>query len=112
MIQGDQGQLGQLFLNILSNAIEAAGPGGKVEVRLGLLEEGKAVIEVFDSGPGPQSQVADRLFEPFVTGKADGVGLGLAVASRVVEAHHGIISWQRALDRTCFRIALPLEPRL
>ena len=109
-VHGDAGQLTQTFLNVLTNAIEAAGPGGQVEVRLGQPEPQRALVEVFDSGPGPAPQVAERLFEPFVSGKPDGVGLGMAVARQVVEAHGGVISWSRVDDRTCFRIALPLEP--
>jgi len=52
--------------------------------------------------------VALRLFEPFVTGKPEGVGLGLAVARQVAEAHGGAIGWRRDADRTCFEIDLPL----
>jgi signal transduction histidine kinase len=107
-VLGDAGQLGQLLLNVLGNAVEAAGPGGTVEVRLRTAEGGTAVIEVFDSGPGPAPEVAERLFEPFVTGKAEGVGLGLAVARQTAEAHGGRITWGRAEGRTCFRIELPL----
>ena len=104
----DAGQLGQLLLNVLTNAIEAAGPGGQVEVRLGQTGTGRAWVEVLDSGPGPSAEVAARLFEPFVTGKREGVGLGLAVARQVVEAHGGAIAWRRLDGRTCFRIELPL----
>jgi signal transduction histidine kinase len=138
-VRGDAGHLGQVFLNVLTNALEAAGPGGRVEVQLQttgperekgvrhLLPErpdgcfaqkapepffppAQAVVEVLDSGPGPPPGVADRLFEPFVTGKPDGIGLGLAVARRIVEAHGGAIAWSRTEARTCFRITLPLEP--
>ncbi len=105
---GDAGQLGQLLLNVLTNAIEAAGPGGRVEVRRGNVGAERAFVEVLDSGPGPPSEVAVRLFEPFVTGKREGVGLGLAVARQVAEAHGGTIGWRRADGRTCFRIELPL----
>ncbi len=62
-----------------------------------------------DSGPGPPPEVAERLFEPFVTSKPEGVGLGLAVARQVAEAHGGSLSWRRDPDRTCFRIELPRE---
>jgi signal transduction histidine kinase len=116
-IQGDAGQLGQLFVNLLGNAVEAAGPGGWVEVSVRRTkDEGRrtanprCVIEVTDSGPGPPPDIAARLFEPFVTGKPEGVGLGLAVARQVAEAHGGTITFGRDDGRTCFRIELPLEP--
>ncbi len=111
-VLGDPGQLGQLILNVLGNAVEAAGPGGVVQ--LTLKEEKQlarqpsiVVLEVRDSGPGPEPEVADRLFEPFVTGKSEGVGLGLAVARQVAESHGGRIDWSRHDGWTCFRIELP-----
>jgi signal transduction histidine kinase len=113
LLRGDPGQLSYLFVNVLTNAIEAAGPGGWVAVRL--TEKGdrtdsrRAVIEVLDSGPGVSPDIAPRLFEPFVTGKPEGVGLGLAVARQVVEAHGGSICWSRESEGTCFRIELRLE---
>ncbi len=111
VVLGDAGQLGHLFLNVITNAVEAAGPGGWVEVRAAEKAPGRAVVEVLDSGPGPSPEVAGRLFEPFVTGKREGVGLGLAVARQVAEAHGGAIRWRRDADRTCFEIELPLEKR-
>jgi signal transduction histidine kinase len=91
----------------MTNAIEAAGPNGWVEVRWGLVSDQLAFVEIRDSGPGPPPDVAARLFEPFVTGKREGVGLGLAVARQVVEAHGGTIRWTREAAGTCFRIELP-----
>ncbi len=112
VLLGDAGRLGQLILNVLGNAVEAAGPGGTVQVALA--EETPlssptpvVVMEVMDSGPGPAPEVAERLFEPFVTGKPEGVGLGLAVAQQAAEAHGGRIRWSRKGDWTCFRIELP-----
>jgi signal transduction histidine kinase len=110
-VVGDAGQIGQLLLNVMGNAIEAAGPGGWVEVALAR-EPGPApvlVVEVSDSGPGPPPDVAAKLFEPFVTGKPEGVGLGLAVARQVAEAHGGRITWRRDGAATRFRIELPVE---
>jgi signal transduction histidine kinase len=108
MLDGDSSQLRHLFLNLLGNAAEAAGPGGWVEVRI---EPAQAWcnIEVTDSGPGPPADVASRLFEPFVTSKEGGVGLGLAVGKQVAEAHGGRVAWRREVDRTCFRIELPIK---
>src|SRR5262245_24790245 len=68
MVSGDRSQLGHLFLNVITNAMEAAGPGGTVEVAL-RLSANSAKVSVTDSGPGPAPDVAPRLFEPFVTGK-------------------------------------------
>jgi signal transduction histidine kinase len=117
ILLGDVGRLGQLILNVLGNAVEAAGPGGTVRVVLKsetpLAPSAEIVVlEVCDSGPGPAPEIADRLFEPFVTGKPEGVGLGLAVARQVAEAHGGRIGWSRAGDWTCFRIELPLAGEL
>jgi signal transduction histidine kinase len=112
-VRGDPGQLRHLFHNLLANAVEAAGPGGTVAVSLqpGLNHlRPEAVITVADSGPGPPLALAERVFEPFVTGKPEGVGLGLAVARQVVETHGGTIGWHREGGQTCFRVVLPLEP--
>jgi signal transduction histidine kinase len=108
VVRGDPGQLGQLFLNVISNAVQAAGPGGWVEVRL--QSDKSAIVTVTDSGPGPPPEIAGRLFEPFITSKPEGVGLGLAVSRQVAEAHGGTVGWHRDDGRTCFRIELPLEP--
>lgn len=121
---GDAGQLGQLVLNVLGNAVEAAGTGGWVGVYLRTEQparpspeqgcpssgmESQVILEVHDSGPGPPAEIAGRLFEPFVTGKPEGVGLGLAVARQVAEAHGGTIGWDRTAGHTCFRVGLPLH---
>jgi len=108
-VRGDAGQIEQLLLNVIGNAVEAAGPGGWVEVALRREEKPAPVvlIEVSDSGPGPPPDVAAKLFEPFVTGKPEGVGLGLAVARQVAEAHGGSISWRRDGGATRFVIELP-----
>jgi signal transduction histidine kinase len=109
---GDAGQLRDMLINVLSNAIEAAGPDGWVRIQLRLKENSQFhpdqyVLEIVDSGQGPPSEVVERLFEPFVTSKREGVGLGLAVARQIAEAHGGRITWQRRHDQTCFEIVLP-----
>ena len=74
---GDPISLGHLFGNLLGNALDAAGPGGRVEVRLNS-DSDSVAVEVWDSGPGPTSKMAQTLFEPFVTGKEQGIWTGKA----------------------------------
>jgi signal transduction histidine kinase len=110
VIPGDPTQLSHLFGNVIGNAVEAAGSGGTVEVRNVVSEtRGDArtiAIEVIDSGDGPPVDIAERVFEPFVTGKAQGIGLGLAVAKHAAEAHGGRLTWERRGNKTVFRIEL------
>jgi signal transduction histidine kinase len=109
-LEGDAGQLRDLFLNLLGNAIEAAGPKGMVEIRTSTASGDRraAIVEIADSGPGPPLEIATRLFEPFVTGKPEGVGLGLAVSRQAAETHGGSIAWRREDNQTIFRVTLPL----
>jgi signal transduction histidine kinase len=106
-LMGDPAQLSHLFLNVITNAVEAAGPDGWVEVAWGVASDQRAFVEIRDSGLGPAPEIANRVFEPFVTSKREGVGLGLAVARQVAEAHGGSIRWTRETNSTCFRIELP-----
>lgn len=106
LILGDPSQLTDLFLNLLTNAIEAAGPGGAVEFRM-LRESECFLVEIRDNGPGPPAEIAERLFEPFATAKPEGIGLGLAVAKRATEAHGGTLDWRREGNETVFRVRLP-----
>lgn len=106
-VEGDGRQLGHLLHNLLSNAIEAAGPGGRVTVCLQNEPRGRSILEVWDTGPGPPADIAERLFEPFVSGKADGIGLGLTVAGQVARGHGGSLTWRREGGQTCFRAEIP-----
>ncbi len=108
-VQGDATGLGHLFGNLLGNATEAAGPGGTVEVTASVTGR-EIVVEVADTGPGPTAAVAERLFEPFNTGREQGIGLGLAVAKQAADAHAGTIDWRREGGRTVFRVRLPTKP--
>jgi signal transduction histidine kinase len=107
-VVGDRGQLADLFVNLVGNGVDAVAAGG--EVNLAFRREGAlAVVEISDTGPGPSPDIAARLFEPFVTGKPEGIGLGLAVAKHAAEAHGGRISWRREDSRTVFRVELPAK---
>jgi signal transduction histidine kinase len=107
---GDPSAVRAALLNLVVNAIEAAGGGGSV----GLVvrhdtEAGRIRFDVTDDGAGPAAELAGLLFEPFVTSKLEGVGLGLAVARQVAEQHGGTLTWERVEGRTRFRLALPVS---
>ncbi len=109
-VSADVEQLRQTLLNLVLNAIEAAGPRGRVRIEL-RADAGQATVRIFDSGPGPPPQLAERIFEPFATGKPEGIGLGLTVARQIAEAHGGSLTFESA-GRTCFCLALPMEAPL
>jgi signal transduction histidine kinase len=106
-LSADAEQLRQMLLNLVLNAIEAAGPRGRVRVELRAAGN-QATVRIYDSGPGPPPHVADRLFEPFATGKPEGIGLGLTVARQIAEAHGGVLTFQSD-GGTCFCLTLPIE---
>jgi signal transduction histidine kinase len=112
-VLGDSDELEQLVINLLLNAIEAASsrasPGQGRVVRVWLREKDPERLElvVQDSGPGPSDDVKQTLFDPFVTAKIDGVGLGLSIAQQVARQHGGQITWDHEPGATCFRVELP-----
>ena len=88
VIRGDRPQLEQAVLNLVLNAVEAMPEGG--ELRLGVqMREGNVLLSVQDSGRGMPKEIAARLFEPFLTRRPGGTGLGMALVRRTVEAHGG-----------------------
>jgi signal transduction histidine kinase len=115
---GFPGQLRQVFSNLLLNAVDAAGQGGKVVLRVRRAchyspqpRPGVQVV-VADNGPGIRAEDRLRLFEPFFTTKGDrGNGLGLWISRGIVEAHHGSLrfrsSTQAGRNGTVFSLFLP-----
>jgi two-component system nitrogen regulation sensor histidine kinase GlnL len=116
---GDADQLLQVVLNLLKNAAEASGgkPGTirlhtyyeqSLRVRGGDGTE-KALplqIEIIDDGPGLPPEIAEDVFDPFVSGRENGTGLGLALAAKIISDHDGWISVSSVPGRTVFRISL------
>ena len=113
----------QVLLNLVKNAAEATGQGGTIRIatafdgglRLAPRSGGPRqalplVISVADDGPGIPSGLLDHVFEPFVSGKETGSGLGLALVAKVIDDHGGVVMAESRPGHTEFRIALPLAP--
>ena len=110
-VHGHAGQLQQVILNLLTNAMDATPPGGRVEVATRAVpERGQVVIEVRDSGHGIATAHRKQIFEPFFSTKAPGrgTGLGLFISSQIVRDHKGMIEVESEPGRrTTFRVVLP-----
>lgn len=119
---GDGDQLVQVFLNLVKNAVEAVPrEGGEVTLATAFghgvrVAEGSSggsrhlplIVRVEDNGAGIPESVGSDLFEPFVTTKIAGHGLGLALVAKIVDDHGGAIEWESVPGRTVFRVLLPL----
>ncbi len=106
-VDGDPVQLRQVFVNLLENAVDAASPSGEVAVRA-RAGDGVIEVDVEDSGPGVDAATRRRLFEPLITTKQRGVGLGLALVKRIAERHGGSVSYSgRAGGGARFSVRLP-----
>jgi two-component system sensor histidine kinase HydH len=89
-IKVDPDLMTQVLVGLVDNAVEAVGTGGEIKLAV-VANEGQIEIAVADSGPGVPSELRGRVFEPFFTTRAAGIGLGLAIARQIVEAHGGSI---------------------
>lgn len=92
-VEGDAALIRQIFLNLLENAAHAVGTTGDIHIE-GLARPDAVEITVQDSGPGVDPSIRRRLFEPLVTTKAKGIGLGLAFVRRIAERHGGTVSYE------------------
>jgi PAS domain S-box-containing protein len=114
LLYADADQLTQVLINLVLNAIEACDRGNTVEISLTVEPDespsrGEVVrFDVSDNGPGIPPEVADRLFEPFVTTKTQGTGLGLAISQQIVEEHRGNIRCECGARGTTFTVRLPI----
>ena len=111
-VRADRDMLRQVLLNLVGNAYQAMTEGGEMVLRVSA-EEGAVNLAISDTGAGMDDETRKRLFEPFFTTKARGVGLGLAVSKRIIEAHHGSIAVDSVQGRgTTFTVAMPVGEQL
>ena len=125
-VGGNRDQLIQVFLNLVKNAAEALDRTSKAEIRFstafrpgirisvqGVSERISLPIEVVieDNGPGVPPDIMPILFDPFVTTKATGSGLGLALVAKIIGDHGGVVDMDSRPGRTRFRILLPVAAK-
>jgi two-component system nitrogen regulation sensor histidine kinase GlnL len=122
-VDGDQ--MLQVFQNLMKNAAEASDPrnGGTITLRtfydvsLRLRKrDGSGAplplqVEIIDDGAGIPPEITDDIFDPFVSGRENGTGLGLALVSKIISEHDGWIGVESVPGRTVFRISLPIAPK-
>ena len=121
-MEGDEDLLHRVVSNLVLNAVQAAGPQAAVVVRTGRAApndlpggagiDNPVALRVTDNGPGIPSEIQDRLFEPFASGRVGGTGLGLAIVQRAVEAHRGLVLVDSEPGRgTTFTVYFPAARR-
>ena len=121
IIDGDEDLLHRAAFNLVLNAVQAAPLGGHVQLEVSHIpsdqlpsgvtfERGAVSLRVTDNGPGIAPEIRDRLFEPFITTKGGGSGLGLPIVHRAIEAHRGVVLVDSAPGRgTRFTVLLPYD---
>jgi len=113
-VKGDSVQLQQVILNLMLNAFSAMSGTGldgarRLVVRTKSIDESNVLVEVQDSGIGVAAEQLESIFDPFITGKPEGLGLGLSICRSIIERHGGKISAANNPDRGAkFSIMLPV----
>lgn len=111
-IKCDGQQLNHVFMNIIWNAVQAMEGKGKLYVKTSRLEDNNIKISICDTGPGINEEILPYIFDPFFSTKrqGQGVGLGLSIAYRIIDAHSGkILAYNKEGGGACFEIILPIH---
>lgn len=113
----DRGQIVQVLLNIMGNAVEALAGAGEIILRTRVLRQHiingeryplSACLEIIDSGPGIPENLQPQVFFPMISGKANGTGLGLSIAQSLISQHDGVINLHSRPGETRFEILFPI----
>jgi signal transduction histidine kinase len=109
LVNGFGGELNQVWANLIDNALDAVGEGGRIELKANR-ERDSVVVRVIDNGPGVSPGIRDRIFDPFFTTKpvGKGTGLGLDIVRRLVQRHNGQVELESTPGNTEFRVTLPI----
>lgn len=110
MVVADRIQIQQVLINLMRNAMEAMRDSStrELNIRTAATADKMVEVEISDTGPGISDEIASRLFQPFVTTKAGGMGIGLSISKRIIEAHGGEMSVRRnSSGGASFRFTLP-----
>jgi signal transduction histidine kinase len=112
LVQGHPGQIQQVFLNLMMNAVQAMVGGGSLQLRLGVEPgpQGEVVtVRIADTGAGIPAEILPKIFESFFTSREDGTGLGLAIVKRILRDHRGdIVVESSGPDGTTFKFWIPV----
>lgn len=112
IVNMDPGEIKQVFINIVNNALQAMPNGGDLKIGLKIGQDGEAIIEFADTGHGIPQENIDKIFEPFFSTRteAGGTGLGLSISKRIVQNHGGRIEVESTLGKgSVFRVYLPVH---
>lgn len=111
LVEGDREQIQQLLVNLTLNGLDVMPTGGILDIVLRRSDDGQVEISVADTGPGVAPEIASRLFEPFVSNKPTGLGLGLVTSRRIAENHGGSLTLTNRTEGGVVAVLrLPLAP--
>ncbi len=112
LVEGNPGQIQQVFLNLILNAIQAMPSGGNLDIKVGVDSSAPTkmvVMKIADTGSGIPQEIQNKIFESFFTSREDGTGLGLAIVKRILRDHRGdIIVESTGKDGTVFKLWVPV----
>lgn len=111
LIEGNAGQLNQVFMNLLSNAADAIREQGTISIETRMEKDGRVMIRITDTGEGISKEDQKSIFEPFFTTKSEeGTGLGLSITHSIIEDHNGTINFESIVGQgTTFNVYLPIK---